>query len=153
MVHVQLWHFGLPSLSPLAQGNLQFLSAILGYSRDTGGLSQVFTLITQLPVQLKIFCLLSSYNTALLPDLDSPSLTPPPSISAGTGERWLWDAGGRPILSWWEQRQSISLALTELFEGRQARPDRQVQPVMQPPMLLLLPAGKMPQKYAQLLHP
>lgn len=39
------------------------------------------------------------------------------------------------------------------LRGLQVRPDRQVQPVPQPPMPPSLPAGKMPQKYAQLLHP
>lgn len=68
----------------------------------------------------------------------------PPSLQ-GLGEGGCGAAGSRqpshPIPSRWERRQSISPALTGQLEGPRVRPDRQVQPVMQPPTLSV-PAGR-----------
>lgn len=75
-----------------------------------------------------------------LPRLLLPSLQGPGKVAAGG-------------TSWWERRQRISLASTRRFEGPPAGPDRRVQPVTQPPALPSPPAGKMPQRYAQLLRP
>lgn len=103
---------------------LWFLSAISRHFSNTG--KQVpphaFSLITHLPAQLKAFYLLSSSDiTALLPDLDSPVLTPLPSISAGTGGRRLWGCRlwaaipshpggnrGRAFLPHWQGRGATS---------------------------------------------
>lgn len=149
------WTLGYSLSLPLLKVTCGSSQQSQGTSEALNVLLQLFSVTIHLPVQT-FYLLSSSGNTAVLPDLESPSFPPPPSIYAGTGGRWLAGLqapGGCPILSWWEQRQSISFALTGWFKGPWARPDRQVQPVMQPPMYLSLPVGKTPQKYAQPLHP
>lgn len=149
------WTLDYPLSFPLIKVTCGSSQQSQGTLETLNVLPQLFSVTSHLPVQT--FFLMSSLgNMAVLPDLDSPSFPPPPSICAGTWGRWLGvlrASGGCPILSWWEQRQSISLALTGWFKGPWARPDRQVQPVTQPPMYLSLQVGKTPQKYVQLLHP